>query len=115
MKAWRVSSKYGEFSTVVFAETRGKAKSLALATDACEDADFCEIEVRREKDLDKYYRDGKNEMHWDNPMDRIALVKECGFHCHPDYFEFEECSACSAKEHCDYYHDYLEEMRTDNA
>jgi hypothetical protein len=31
MKAWRVSSKYGEFSTVVFAETRGKAKSLALA------------------------------------------------------------------------------------
>ena len=109
MKAWRVSKKDDCYSTIVFAETRGKAKSTALATDCCEYADFCDIEVRREKELDKYYREGKIEMDWENPTDRIALVKECGFHCDPDYFDWEECSVCSAKEYCDYYQDRLEE------
>ena len=109
MKAWRVSKKDDCYSTIVFAETRGKAKSLALATDCCEYADFCDIEIRREKELDKYYREGKIEMDWENPLDRIALVKECGFHCDPDYFDFEDCSVCSAKEYCDYYKDRLEE------
>ena len=109
MKAWRVNKKDDFYSTIVFAETRGKAKSMALATDCCEYADFCDIEVRREKELDKYYRDGKIEMDWENPLDRIALVKECGFYCDPDYFDFEDCSVCSAKEYCDYYKDRLEE------
>ncbi len=109
MKAWRVSVKDECCATVVFAETRGKAKSMALATDCCEYAKFCDIEIRREKELDKYYRCGKIEMDWENPADRIALVKECGFCCDPDYFDWEDCSACSAKEYCDYYHDRLEE------
>jgi hypothetical protein len=109
MKAWRVSKKDDCYSTIVFAETRGKAKSVALSTDCCEYADFCDIEVRRERDMDKYYQDGKIEMDWDNPADRVALVKECGFYCDPEYFDFEECSICPAKEYCDYYHDRLEE------
>ena len=110
MKAWRVNKKDDSYSTIVFAETRGKAKSVALSTDCCEYADFCDIEVRREKELDKYYKDGKVEMDWDNPKDRIALVKECGFHCDPDYFDLEECAVCPAKEHCDYYKDYIADM-----
>ena len=113
MKAWLVREKDEFCATVVFAETRGKAKSMALNTECCEDADFCDIEVHREPQMDKYYIDGKTEMDWLNPKDRIALVKECGFICHRDYFEPEDCESCSAREHCDQYKDYLKENSDD--
>ena len=108
MKAWLVREKDEFCATVVFAETRGKAKALALCTDCCEDADFCHIEVRRLPHIDKYYKDGKREMEWENPNDRIVLVKECGFHCDYDIFDIEDCEICSAKEYCDKYQEYLE-------
>lgn len=70
MKAWLVREK-GEFcATVVFAETRGKAKALAQSTDACEDLAFCDIEAYRRPSLDKYYVTGKREMYWFNAEDR---------------------------------------------
>ena len=47
MKAWLVREKDEFCAEVVFAETRGKARSLALSTDCCEDANFTDIEVRR--------------------------------------------------------------------
>ena len=81
MKAWFVREKDEFLSAVVFAETRGKARALARCTDACEDSNFCDIEVRRLPQMDKYYKEGKLEMDWYNPNDRIALVKECGFQC----------------------------------
>ena len=105
MKAWLVREK-GEFrATVVFAETRGKARALAQSTDACEDINFCDIEVRRMPQADKYYKDGKTEMHWFNPDDRLALVKECGFMCDNEAFQLEDCTTCSAKAFCDRYTD----------
>ena len=104
-KAWIVQEK-GEFeASVVFAETRGKAKSMALHTDACEDADFMSIEVRRLKEADKYYKPGKRELDWFNTEDRIAMVKDCGFTCIPAAHCAEECADCPAKAYCD---DYLE-------
>lgn len=108
MKAWRVKQKDDVYATVVFAETRGKARSLALATDCCEYAGFCNIEVRREPNLDKCYVEGKKEMDWYNPQDRIALVKECGFRCEP--FDSEECERCPAVKYCDYYDDYIDSI-----
>ena len=107
MKAWLVREKDGEYATVVFAETRGKARAEAQATDACEDAHFCDIEVTRKPNMDKYYKDGKREMDWYNDAERLALVKECGFYC-VDMF-IEECEDCPAKEYCDNYQDYLTE------
>ena len=101
MKAYLVREKDEFCATVVFAETRGKAKSMALSTECCEDADFCNIEVHRQPQLDKYYVFGKTEMRWDNPQDRIALVKEAGFYCNDDYRCSEECNRCPAKEWCD--------------
>lgn len=103
MKAWIVREKDKFCATVVFAETRGKAKSLALSTDCCEDARFTDIEVRREPQADKYYVKGKTEMDWFNPKDRIALVKDCGFRCDEDYWEPEDCKTCSAKQYCGKY------------
>lgn len=109
MKAWLVKQEAEFYATVVFAETRGKARALAMSTDACEDARFCEIVVKREPQMDKYYKEGKKEMDWQSSEDRIALVKDCGFQCAPDCFEPEQCEYCPAKEYCDSYQDYLTE------
>lgn len=109
MKAWLVKDKDEFCATVVFAETRGKARSLAQHTEACEDVAFCDIEVRRKPDFDKYYVEGKKEMDWLNSKDRIALVKDGGFVCDPDYWEWEDCESCPAKEYCDKYQDRIAE------
>ena len=89
MKAWLVREKDEFCAEVVFAETRGKARSLALSTDCCEDARFTDIEVHRMPHLDKYYKEGKWHFDWDNPQDRIVLVKECGFWCGEEAFEYD--------------------------
>ena len=108
MKAWLVR-KEGEFcATIVFAETRGKARALAMNTEVCEDANFTDIEVCRKPQMDKYYKEGKKEMDWFNSKDRIALVKDANFVCDIDYLQWEDCESCSAKDFCDRYQDHLE-------
>lgn len=107
MKAWIVGTTTSAYCAVVFAETRGKARGLAQATDACEDAAFLEITVRRAPKIDKYYKEGKVEMQWFNPEDRVALVKELGFEC-LDADE-EDCRDCLAKQDCAAYNDYYKE------
>lgn len=94
MKAWLVREKDEFCATVVFAETRGKARALALYTETCEYADFINIEVRRMKEADKYYKPGKTELCWFNAEDRIAMVKDCGFTCDADAHCAEECADC---------------------
>jgi len=84
-----------------------------MHTEACEDVEFCDIEVRRKPELDKYYTDGRTELYWFNSNDRIALVKDGGFVCHPDYWEWEDCETCPAKEYCDKYQDELLDRRED--
>ena len=105
MKAWLCRVKGGEdYATVVFAETRGKAIAIAQNTDACEDASFTEIECTRAKSMDKYYcgeGDGY-EMDWDDPDDRIALVKDGGFRCSYELSAKDlNCDKCCAREWCD--------------
>lgn len=108
VKAYVVTNKNEcVYSTVVFAETRGKAIVLAQSTDACEDVPFTEISAHRVPQMDKYYR-GKSEMAWYNPDDRIALVKEAGFHCADEIWE-PDCVDCPAKEYCDRYQDRQED------
>ena len=108
MKAWLVREKDEFRCTVVFAETVGKAKSIALTTDVCEDADFCNIEVRRLPQIDCYYTDGKHEMDWCNSEDRIVLVRDCDFGCEcPD---FDDCKVCPAKEYCGDYEILMEDL-----
>ena len=105
MKAYLVREKDQFCATIVFAETTGKARQLALSTDCCEDAHFIDIEVHRQPQVDKYYKEGKWHLDWENPQDRIVLVKECGFWCESD----EDCEKCSAKQYCDKYADHLTE------
>ena len=108
MKAWLVREKDEFYTTVVFAETRGKAKALALQTECCEGANFCDIEVNRTPQMDKYYTEGKREMDWLNANDRIAIVKELGVYCSEDTFSIEECDRCAAKEYCNRHEEFLD-------
>ena len=105
MKAFIVSTDYGDFSTVVFAENRGRAKTVAMRTDACEGADYIDIHARRCRALDKYYND-RIEMDWLDDNDRIAMVKEAGFECSWATFDSGECPTCPARKYCDRYNDY---------
>lgn len=107
MKAWIVREKDEFASTVVFAETCSKAKSAAMKTDCCEDVPYINIEARRCPKADSQYTEGKTEMNWNDPKDRLFLVKELGFYC--EYVEPYCCEKCSAKECCDPYQDMLEE------
>lgn len=107
MKAWKVWDNWGEGSTVVFAETRGKAHALARSTDCCEDSEWNDIHVRRFPEMDKMWKPGKWEMDWYDPEDRTALVK-CGWSClEPEY---EDCEHCPAKEWCCQYEDAKEDL-----
>lgn len=115
MKAWLVQDKWDCYgSEIVFAETRGKARSLALSTDCCSETKFLDVDVRRQPRADKYYKEGKWHLDWEDPKDRIILVKECGFVCDYEYLEWEDCETCSANNYCDRYKDHLNEARGDN-
>lgn len=108
MKAWQVYSNDGA-STIVFAETRGKAKYIAQQwIDGFEDYNFTEIICYRKKDADGFYN-GKDCLDWLNDNDRLILVKEFGFACHEDYYEEDDCVHCSAKEYCRLYAENAEE------
>ena len=91
MKAWVCQDRTESFySTVVFAETRGKARAAAMRTDCCEDVPFTDIVVNRFREMDSHYR-GHTEMDWDDEQDRRALV-ERGWHCwEPSGWECESC------------------------
>lgn len=107
MKAWVVTDEFYEYSTVVFAETRSKARMIAQSTDCCEDMDYINISPRRFKEADTRYR-GKNEMDWFDPDDRKFLV-ENGWSCVEP--EFGDCPNCPAADLCDKYKDYQCEAR----
>ena len=101
MKAWLIHLEDDFCSTIVFAESRGKAKSIALTTDCCCDADYTDIRATRFPWADKEYKQGKREMYWDDPKDRRFLVSKAGFRC--EYVERENCEVCSAKDVCEEY------------
>lgn len=109
MKAWIVTDEYDEYATVVFAETRNKARLEALATDCCECMHYCDIQPRRFKEADTMYRE-KGKMEWDDPHDRRFLVDH-GWSCvEPEY---EECPECPASDICKKYLDYKKEVEAE--
>lgn len=108
MKAYTVQDRRDPmYSTVVFAETPGKARAIAQHTDTCEDLDFTDIRALRKPALDQLYR-GKPEMDWDNAGDRIAMVRLANYECSMEDDD-PGCEECPAKEWCGRYerdHEY---------
>ena len=110
MKAWMAMDRIDrQYVTVVFAETRGKAKVAAQGTNTCEDLDYMDIRVIRFPELDGYYR-GHDKMDWYDPEDRKAMVKIGGMEC--DDSTLDICNQCSAREWCGRY-EYLQDEQED--
>lgn len=114
MKAYEVYDTWNPDNgcTIVFGETAGKAKSAALHTDVGEDSLFVDIRAYRVPTLDSYYR-GRIEMDWDNPDERIAMVKEANMHCQPWTTEADDCKKCPAREYCSLGEDLLGKERSE--
>ena len=109
IKAYRCWEDYEMYSTVVFAESAGKARYIAINSDTIgEDLTFEDVRVRRIPALDGYYK-GRREMDWYDPDDRLAMVKEAGYRCDDDGFDPDECEKCTGKEYCGKYEEYKEE------
>lgn len=98
MKAYKVYSVSDpdRGSTIVFAESIGKAKGIAKLTDVGEDSCFTDIRVNRFKLADSLYK-GDCEIDWNDPDTRLVLVRDFGWYCY-DYYD--ECEKCVAKEYC---------------
>lgn len=110
IKAYKCEEDFMGYSTVIFAETAGKARYIALKSDTLgEDNEFKDIRVRRIPALDGFYK-GKAEMDWYDPDDRLAMVKEAGYMCDDDGFDPDECERCSAQEYCAKWEEYAEEQ-----
>ena len=93
-KAWDEKG-YDSGSTIVFAENIREAKKIAMSTDACSEADFIDIRVKRIKECDALYK-GKPEIDWDDAETRIVLVRDFGWSCLEEYM----CDKCPAKQYC---------------
>lgn len=103
MKAWQVYDWANDMSTIVFAPTKGKAKSVAMHCGLfAEDTDFIEFNCYRRKHGDQFYN-GKSYLDWECDEDRLLMVKEFGFVCSEDYYDEKECLCCVAKEFCSLY------------
>ena len=99
MKAWKVTDLCDQYSTIVFAESRNKARLEAMYTDVCDDMEYLEINPRRAKWADELCR-GRREVDWYEDEDRILMVQH-GWCC--DDADTDECRACPAKNWCSNY------------
>lgn len=90
-----------EYSAIVFARSRNEARKLAMYTDACEDAEYINIRAVRKHALDSYYK-GRTEMDWEDPADRVAMVRDGGFECSEEIWDLD-CENCPATQWCGRY------------
>lgn len=107
LKAWQVEEEYEGYATIVFAETRNKAKYLATQYDeTLYEYDYTEVRAIRIPQLDRYAGDKPYVMDFKVDKDRLIMVRDAGFRClEPEY---DDCEKCVAKDYCDEYQDYLE-------
>lgn len=110
MKAYIVQDKdeYGG-ATVVFAESRGAARSAAMNTETCDGLEYMEIRATRAPAMDQFYKEGKKEMDWYNMEDRVAMVVHAGFACE-EIYDLARCENCPAHDECWQYESEIEEM-----
>lgn len=105
MKAWQISPKNEFYSVVIFAETRNKAKYMALSMEEFWDNEYIDLVAWRLPKADNLYNN-RNRMDWDNSEDRIFLVKECNWNC-GEYYDYDDCKDCCANQWCGIWQDYL--------
>lgn len=91
--------EYGQ--TTAFAETAAKARYIAKDDDCMEQNskdDWLYYSARRFPEGDCRYTEGKTRLDWDDPKDRLILVRDAMWACEtPDE---DECAICPAKPYC---------------
>lgn len=97
MKAWLVSNYFGH-ANIVFADTRGRAKTEALTLEDFRYDDFVDIRVKRCQELDGMEDFEPSDNYWLNEDIRAILVRYYGLSCEePD---LDECKQCCANQYC---------------
>ena len=112
IKAYAVMDKNCDtgYSFIVYAESRGKAIRYAMehCDDAFDDYEYTEMRAIRIKALDGY-KDKMTTLDWHNENDRIAMVRNAGFHCSYEMEDGDlECEECLASEWCERYKEIKE-------
>ena len=111
MKAWICEEPIMGYCVVVFAETRNKARIIAMGTDECNGMEYIEIKPRRFPEADSEYFLGKTQMIWDDPHDKRFLIRH-GWHCERDY---AFCAECDDLQYCEWGQDLLkDQLREEN-
>lgn len=101
---------------IVFAETRGKGKVIAkrFFEDGNWEVEYIDIVIHRKPEYDKYYK-GNDYMDWNNPEERLILIRDHGWRCSAiEAYDADECIECAAKEYCKEYEAYLQWERSLN-
>jgi len=98
-KAYKATCDYVDYAEIVFADTPGRAKKLALSGELFDDVQYVDIRVNREPGLDICWG-GRDRMDWYDPADR-AILCDRGWYCaEPD---LKECRYCPVADKCDWY------------
>ena len=100
-KAWKCYEEESCIVEVVFADTRGKAKSYFKAMETFDNYGYCELSPRRIKKFDHLNRPNGYVMDWNKSEDRILMVRDAGLSCLE--VDKELCKECCAKEWCSKY------------
>lgn len=107
MKAYLATDRNNKYHPViVFAENPEGAKDIAYSTQELWKVPYISLRVRRKRELDCYYTEGKKYLNFNTPNDRLVLVKELGWWCNSnlvgDIYEYDmyECRDCAAREFC---------------
>ncbi len=103
-KAYRATSGYVETHEIVFAVNAGAAKSAAVGLGSLSDAEFLDIRVTREADLDKFYK-GHSEISW-NDLDAQKVMRAKGWWMNEN---FDTCGICGLYVYDDLSESHLNE------
>lgn len=94
-------NSYDVGQTTAFAENAAKARYVAKDDDALEQnskTDWLYYHARRFPEGDCRYREGKTKLDWNDPEDRLILVRDAMWACEsPDE---DECAECRARKWC---------------
>lgn len=108
MKAYEIEDIQNGTSRIIFATSMSSAKYKAFvyANETNFMAYLYDIKARRCKEADSQCK-GREFMEWNNPDDRLFLVKELGWTCVDE--PCDDCTYCVAHEFCDLGMNYIEE------
>lgn len=113
-KAYRHNTENG-YIYVVFATSRGKAKSVLVTEDVIYPWEFMSAKVVREPRLDHLKLADGEIADFMDPKQRRELVETLDAYCDDDSFDPRvECVRCNCNDICERYLDYLAEWEEDN-